>query len=60
MSIKRAVKHITWDKSNPSLFQSRNCFKKMLEIEPGKEKMVKGSDSFHFVSEVSLENHFCV
>lgn len=34
--------HVTSDEPNSSLFQSRSCFEKIVEIEPGKEKTVKG------------------
>lgn len=41
----RKAHHITSDKANFSLFQSRHCFEKIVEIEPGKERMVKGKEN---------------
>lgn len=37
--------HITSNYQNSSLFQSRNCFEKIVEIQPAREKMVTGKEN---------------
>lgn len=57
---KTAAPHLTSNKSDPPLslffFQARNCFEKITEIEPGKEKTVKGAENvfFSMLGEASL------